>query len=293
MKVACVQFRSTDDPWLNLLRVNDFVVEASAQGCELVCFPENVFYRGPKKSAGFSREDLYLSLDAEARLVPSSAFSCALAQFAESWKIHVSLGSVLERASEAKTLPFNSHWVVQPSGQIAAYRKIHLFDYDSNDERKYRESTEVQPGYESVSVGLGTHRVGLAICYDLRFPELFRLLTLKHGTSALLLPAAFTHETGLAHWHVMLRSRAVENLSYVIASGQWGTHVDSSGHTLKCFGHSLVVDPWGRIVAEASGEGDELLVVDLDWESMLQRRSQLPALQSARLFQEISFDSST
>jgi nitrilase len=199
-----------------------------------------------------------------------------------SWEIAVSLGSVLEVGSGSK-LPWNSHWIIKAHrSSIEAYRKIHLFDYAGSTAR-YHESNDVQAGEHIQSVSIGALRAGLSICYDLRFPELYRHLALLQGAQILLVPSAFTRETGEAHWHTLLRSRAIENLSFVAAAAQWGSHRNSQGQELFCYGHSLVVDPWGRVLAEAPGQGDALLVVDLELDELRRSRERLPSLSSVRL----------
>jgi deaminated glutathione amidase len=297
MKIGIVQMQSGDDPWLNLWVVQNFVEEAVAKGCELVCFPENVFYRGPRKTAFHKREDTYLELK-DHKIVANSAFSKAVADFVSAWPIAVSLGSVLQKSAMPHLPPpfhenpHNSHWMVHAGGYVEAYHKIHLFNFDSNV-GSYNESSDVVPGTQPLSVLCGQYRIGLSICYDLRFPELYRVLTLKHKTEVLLVPAAFTKKTGEAHWHSLLRARAIENLSYVIAPAQWGTHLDSKGQTLYCYGHSLAYDPWGNTLVEAPAEGDCLLTVEVSKSPLLEVRSSLPALQSASLFQGMFLSSST
>lgn len=289
MKVGIVQMCSGQDPWLNLWQVQDFVEEAVAKGCDLVCFPENVFYRGPKKVSGFSRDEIFLEL-VDHRLAPNNPFSRSLADFISGWPIAVSLGSVLQKTSTDplpapfRENPHNSHWMVHPGGYIESYHKIHLFNYES-DAGTYEESADVVPGTQPTAVRCGEYRIGLSICYDLRFPELYRVLTLKHKTEVLLVPAAFTRQTGAAHWHSLLRARAIENLSYVIAPAQWGPHTNTKGQNLWTYGHALAYDPWGELIIDGPAEGDALLTVDLSKEPLMEARSKLPALQSASLFQ--------
>jgi len=286
MRIGVAQIQSGADPYRNLLLMRAFIDESLSKKVELLCFPENLLYRGPKKSADYLREDVFLERDAQGRLVQNSPFSRALAEMLEGISLTLSLGSVFEKATH-DARPFNSHWVRRPDGIIHSYSKIHLFDYDSNA-GLYRESAECLSGNSPKLVQVNDWNVGLSICYDLRFPELFRELTLRHKAELLLVPAAFTRSTGEAHWHSLLRARAIENLSFVAAAGQWGSHLDSHGQKLYCFGHSLIISPWGEIIAEGPREGDALLVADLDRSDLLNRRSQLPALQSAKLFQGMS-----
>jgi predicted amidohydrolase len=283
MKVGIGQIRSGSDPWLNLALVAAFLEEARDQRCELVCFPENVLYRGPKVRAdGGGREEAYLKLDSEGRIDRSTSFGRSVAEVLEAAPCTVSLGSVLELAGG--TLPYNSHWVVGRDGRVLSYKKIHLFIYESaTGGGSYREASEVHAGSETVVAPVGEFHAGLSICFDLRFPELFRDLSVKKGADLLLIPAAFTRETGEAHWHTLQRARAVENLSFVVAAGQWGTHVDSKGQELWCYGHSLVVDPWGRVIADGPAEGDALVTAELDLAEVKRRRSSLPVFSSVSL----------
>jgi len=282
IKIAMVQMCSSDDPFENLLLVNDFVLEAQSQGASLVCFPENVFYRGPKKKEGFDRSHLYLSLDEKGQLETSSEFSRALKTFAESWQIAVSLGSVLELREDPE-MPYNSHFFVYPKGEkILSYRKVHLFKFHGS-ETLYEESRDIHPGESVLSVDLNGLKVGLSICFDLRFPELFRKLVLLDGAQLLLIPAAFAAETGRAHWHTLLRARSIENQSYVVASAQWGKHHDSRMQSCECYGHAVSYGPWGESLAELPEQGDALVCVSLDLSAQSKLRERLPALSSAKL----------
>ncbi len=162
--------------------------------------------------------------------------------------------------------------------QAACYRKIHLFDVKLPDRNEaYRESRSMYPGEDLVTVDTPIGRVGLSICYDLRFPEMYRLLV-DDGATVFTVPAAFTVVTGKAHWHVLLRARAIENLAYVIAPGQYGSHPDNR----STFGHSLIIDPWGRVLAEAV-EGSRHVVADIDPDLPARLRSEFPALTNRRL----------
>jgi predicted amidohydrolase len=281
LRVGVAQLRSSDDPWENLFLVDAFVREATERGCGLVCFPENVFYRGPKRGAGGERLAPAISLDASGRIKADGEFARALAEQAADWSIAVSLGSVLERSGDPLR-PYNSHCLLLPGGGVERYRKIHLFSFQGANV-SYDEGADVSAGEQPVVAQLADWRLGLSVCFDLRFPELYRELTLRHASDIILVPAAFTRETGSAHWHVLLRARAVENLSFVVAAGQWGEHRDSRCALHECYGHSLVIDPWGQILAEGPEEGDALLVTDLEEESLRTARSRLPALAMARL----------
>ncbi len=269
--------RSTEDPWQNLALIQAYTEEAAQKGAQIICFPENAFYRGPKSKMPI---DTILSLSGN-RIIESQDFSKAIAEWTRDLKIAVCLGSVPEKSQDPRR-PFNSHWFIQPGGSVSSYHKMHLFDF-AGSQATYRESDEMTRGSDLVSVPFGDFKVGLSICFDLRFPELFRHLTLNHRTNLLLVPAAFTRETGRAHWHTLLRARAVENLSYVCGIGQWGGHLNEKGQELFCYGHSLIYSPWGDLVAEAGEEGDALLIVDLDVKQVKSTRERLPALDCALL----------
>lgn len=286
MRVGVVQFQSSDDPWANLLAVQSFVEEAVSQKCDLVCFPENIFFRGSKKNL---TDEFVLRLTPESMahsqtmgpqiIEPHSDFSFTLKSFAESWPIHVSLGSVLQKSADPHR-PYNSHWAVLPEGAgVLSYHKIHLFEFEAGP-ISYKESDTISPGMHTATVDVRGWRFGLSICYDLRFPELYRALVLDKGAEALLMPAAFTRETGEVHWHALLKARAIENLSYVIAPAQWGGHCNDRGQQLFCYGEAVVYGPWGELICRAAGEGDGFLTVDLDKAYLQKRREQLPSLKN-------------
>lgn len=284
MRIGLGQLRSGSDPWLNLALVAAQLEEARREKCDLVSFPENVLYRGPKtRPDGGGRTEAYLSLDLKGRIARTSSLGRELSDVLAHFPGTVSLGSVFEIA-DGDTLPYNSHWLVHPEGFVRSYKKIHLFAYESpTGGGSYKESSEVHAGRETVVEDVGDFHVGLSICFDLRFPELFRDLTVKKGANLLLIPAAFTRETGEAHWHTLQRARAIENLSFVASAGQWGSHVDSKGQELWCYGHSLIIDPWGRVLAEGPAEGDALVVADVDPTEIARRRASLPVFNSVTL----------
>jgi predicted amidohydrolase len=277
MKVALAQICSSDDPWENLFLVQSLTLEAAEKGAGLVCFPENVFFRGPKSKL---TSDFVLSLSGN-RLIESSDFSKAVGEWFRSLPCAVSLGSVPER-SDDPAKPYNSHWFVDLEGRVQSYHKIHLFDFVGS-QAVYKESDEMSRGKDLVSVDFEGFHLGLSICFDLRFAELFRKLVLQHRANVLLVPAAFTRETGRAHWHTLLRARAIENLSYVIGIGQWGSHQNEKGQELWCYGNSVVYAPWGEQLVVADEEGSALLFVDLELQRLSEAREKLPALDLAVL----------
>jgi predicted amidohydrolase len=169
-------------------------------------------------------------------------------------------------------------------GKIASYDKIHMFDVDLDNGESWRESAAYEPGTEAVVVELPIGRIGLAVCYDLRFPQLFRAEALA-GADVLTVPAAFTRQTGEAHWHALLRARAIENGAWVIAAAQGGLHEDGR----ETYGYSLVVDPWGRIVAELANNEPGILYAQIDPVASRQARAKIPNLKNARDFEVATY----
>jgi deaminated glutathione amidase len=274
LRVACVQMNTRGDAAANRRTAAAFVEAAAAAGARLVALPETWAYKG-------SREGILAS--AESVDGPSNA---ALAQQAARLGIFVLAGSIYE-PSPVPGHVFNTSALFGPDGgRLAVYRKIHLFDLTA-DTTVYRESDVVSPGTELITVEIDAGSaettapaapvtLGLTICYDLRFPELYRSLTLR-GAEILCVPSAFTAFTGAAHWEVLLRARAVENGCFVIAPGQVGEHLPGRG----CFGHSMIVDPWGVVLAEVQ-DGAGFCVADLDLGRIAEVRAQIPSLQHRR-----------
>ncbi len=267
MWVAAVQLNSTPDMEQNLRRARALIEEAAGRGARLVALPEHFAYLGPEDRHPPSAQPLNGPLTAE------------FGELAKRLEIFLLLGSFPELVAPGEQL-YNTSVLLGPEGQIlAAYRKIHLFDVDLPGGPNYQESQFIQPGSEVVVAPLpGTpFTAGLAICYDLRFPELFRSLTAL-GADLILLPAAFTLTTGRDHWEVLVRARAIENLSYVVAPAQYGQH--SPGR--RSYGRSLIVDPWGLILAQAP-DGEEIIYARLDHDRLKRLRRELPCLHHRRL----------
>jgi nitrilase len=252
----------------NLELAGELLGEAARKGCELVVLPEN-FALMPERGRDKAKY-------AEQR--GSGPIQDFLAATAEDLGLWVVAGSI-PLASPERERVYGGCLVFDDSGRTqAVYRKIHLFDVDLPDrEESYRESYSMYPGDDPVSVDTPIGRVGLTICYDLRFPELFRTLV-DEGATFFTVPAAFTVTTGEAHWHTLLRARAIENLSYVIAPGQFGIHPDSR----ETYGHSLIVDPWGRVLAEKAA-GNGTVIAEIDPAEISGMRERFPALANRRL----------
>jgi len=252
----------------NLDLASALLREARSDGCKLAVLPEN-FALMPKQGRDKAR---HAENPGEG---PIQAFLSETAAELEFWIIAGSMPLVSPESERV----YGACLVVDDDGRTRViYRKIHLFDVDLPDrEESYRESHSMYPGDEPVTVMTPAGRVGVTICYDLRFPELYRALV-DDGASVFTVPAAFTAVTGKAHWHTLLRARAIENLAYVIAPGQFGTHPDGR----ETFGHSLIIDPWGQIIAEQA-EGNCVVAADIDQEEPAKLRERFPALANRRL----------
>jgi len=254
----------------NLTLAETLLDEAAQDGCQLAVLPEN-FALMPERGKDKAR---YAEHPGEG---PIQDFLADAARRHGLWIVAGSMPLVSPASAEERV--FGACPVYDASGQPQAlYRKIHLFDVDLVDRQEsYRESNSMYPGDEVVVVDSPCGRIGLTICYDLRFPEMFRRLVDK-GATVFTVPAAFTVTTGEAHWHTLLRARAIENLAYVIAPGQYGRHPDNR----STFGHSLICDPWGRILAERA-TGNCVVAADIDPELPARLRSEFPALDNRRL----------
>jgi predicted amidohydrolase len=271
LRVACVQMNTRDDVAANVGAATALVEAAAAAGARLVALPETWAYKGHREG---------IRASAEAVDGPSNA---ALAQLAGRLGIFVLAGSIYEPSPRPGRV-FNTSALFGPHGDLlAAYRKIHLFDVTAGT-KVYSESDDVTPGADLVTAEIdvgssdsaATVTLGLTICYDLRFPELYRSLALR-GAQILCVPSAFTAYTGAAHWEVLLRARAVENGCFVIAPGQVGEHLPGRA----CFGHSMIVDPWGAVLAEVQ-DGIGFCIADLDLGRLAEVRAQIPSLQNRR-----------
>jgi len=266
-KAACVQLRSSDDVAENIRVTSEFVREAKSRGAQFIATPENTTLMAPDGGAKLAR-----SYDEEHD--PALPAFRALAEELGIWLL---VGSLAIKVSETKTA--NRQFLIDPKGRITArYSKIHLFDVDLPSGEKYRESNTVAGGGEAVLADTPWGKIGLTICYDMRFPQLYRTLAQK-GAFLLTAPSAFTETTGKAHWHILLRARAIENGAYVLAPAQGGTHANGR----KTYGHSLIVAPWGEILAEGGVEPGVILA-DIDPAAVTDARARVPSLQHDRAF---------
>ena len=268
MRVAAIQMNSGPDVAVNLQLAERLLADAAADGCSLAVLPEN-FALMPNKSRD---KALYAEQPGSG---PIQAFLAATAQRLRLWIVGGSMPFVSPEAQRV----FGACPVYASDGkQRAVYRKIHLFDVKLPDsEESYQESWSMYPGDEPVIVTTPAGRIGLTICYDVRFPELYRRLV-DDGATVFTVPAAFTKVTGAAHWHTLLRARAIENLAYVIAPGQYGEHADNR----NTYGHSMIIDPWGRVLAEQAA-GNCHVAAEIDPDLPAKLRSEFPALSNRRL----------
>jgi predicted amidohydrolase len=267
-RIALVQNCAERDMAPSIAALEPMIRAAAKEGAHLIQLPEVAHMLEPDNAAVLAKT----RLEAED---PGLARFRALAAELKRW---ILVGSLFIR-EKGRDKVVNRSFVLDPDGRIVArYDKIHLFDVELKDGQTYRESATVEPGAKAVLVDLPWGRLGLSVCYDLRFPHLYRALT-QGGASMLAIPAAFTYKTGQAHWHVLVRARAIENGAFVFAATQCGTHAEGR----RTFGHSLVVDPWGEVLVDA---GDQVGVVtaDIDLAKVDAVRRMIPSLQHDRPF---------
>ena len=265
---ALLQMRSGTDIGRNVKTFSTMVREAAANGATYV--------QSPEMTGALVRDRVALKTmlkDEAADPVAASA-----SELARSLGIHVHVGSTAIAAEGGKVA--NRAFLFGPDGaKIATYDKIHMFDVDLDNGESWRESATYEPGKRTVIAELPFARLGLAVCYDLRFPQLFRAQALA-GADVLTVPAAFTRQTGQAHWHVLLRARAIENGAWVLAAAQGGAHEDGR----ETFGHSIAIDPWGQAVAEAEGDEPGIVYAQVDPAASVEARKKIPNLRNAREF---------
>ena len=262
MQVAAVQMRCSGDRTDDLERAASLVADAAAQGASLVVLPELFASLGRTTAMRDAAEPFDGPTLAWARRL-ASASSCALVP-----------GSFVERDGDQL---FNTTCLIDSTGEVRAiYRKIHLFDVDV-DGATSRESDTFSAGDSTTVADLGGTGIGLTICYDLRFPEVFRIEALN-GARIIAVPSAFTAATGHDHWELLLRARAVENQLAIVAAAQWGTSPDGTPR----HGHALIIDAWGRVLADAGADGDAVVIADVDPQSIDDIRRRLPSLANRR-----------
>jgi predicted amidohydrolase len=267
-RVAVVQLNSQDDVAENLARVRSLVEQAAKAGAQLVVLPENFAFMGEEAK----KREIAERLDGA---FPGPILG-ALSESARREGVWIVAGGMPE-ASDDPARPYNTSVAIDPEGAIAAtYRKVHLFDVSLADGTTLRESAATMAGAEPVTCEVDGVRLGMTICYDLRFPELYRKLV-EQGARIVTVPSAFTLTTGKDHWHVLLRARAIENQVYVLAPAQHGKHPKGR----VTYGKSLVVDPWGEVVAQCS-EGESFAMASIDLAYQDRVRNALPSLVHRR-----------
>jgi len=267
LRVAAVQLSSQDVVAENLERVAALVARAAKAGAELVVLPENFAYMGSDAGKRQAAEPLS---------APDAPIQRAIRALARRQGVTIVAGGFPEKSDDADR-PFNTSLVIDTQGEIvAAYRKIHLFDVDLGSAGQIRESTSTTAGTETIVTSLKGFGVGLSICYDLRFPELYRALV-DRGAEILTVPAAFTLHTGKDHWHPLLKARAIESQCYVVAAAQWGRHPEGR----MTYGHALVADPWGTVIADAS-DGPGLAIGAVQRTFLNDVRAKIPCLTHRR-----------
>lgn len=267
-RAAAVQMCSGTDPGANIDSMQRLVREAAREGAVYVQTPEMT------GALQRNREALALILRRE----HDDPVVAAARELAAELRIHLHLGSTAIDRGDGFIA--NRGYLFGPAGEIfVRYDKIHMFDVDLDNGESWRESAVYCPGGEVKTASLPFAELGFAICYDVRFPELFRMQAVS-GVEVMSLPAAFTRQTGEAHWHVLLRARAIENGMFLVAAAQGGVHEDGR----ETFGHSIIVDPWGKVLAEAGPKGETVIIADIDREAVQTARSRIPNLKNARAF---------
>lgn len=265
---AAVQLQSTSDTERNLHTAERLIRRAARYGAQLVATPENTEFLGPHDQKVQRAETL------------DGPVCTMFAGLARELQVHLLLGSFAERAPSDPTRCHNTSVLFDPQGQrVGVYRKIHLFDVDIGQDVSFQESRTVVPGTEVVTADTSLGRFGLSVCYDLRFPELYRGLR-DQGASMLTIPSAFTLATGKDHWESLVRARAIETQCFVVAPGQWGRHDD--GGLRQSWGHSMIVDPWGHAVGMAS-DGPGLALAEIHIDQVEAVRRAIPLASHRRL----------
>jgi predicted amidohydrolase len=273
LRVALLQTCSGDDPQANLAQVRTMIADAVAQGAQFVLTPEVTNC----VSSSRSHQQSVLRLEEDDETLPALQ---ATAREAGIWLL---IGSLALKTHDADGRFANRSFLISPQGEITArYDKIHMFDVQVSDTETYRESAGYRPGDRAVLAETDFAPVGLTICYDIRFPHLFRQLA-QAGAQILTIPAAFSPVTGAAHWEPLMRARAIETGCFVLAPAQTGAHPTSRGKPRQTYGHSMVIAPWGEILLNA-GTQPGVYLVDLELENVAQARGRVPSLFHDRPF---------
>ncbi|HXZ01972.1 MAG TPA: carbon-nitrogen hydrolase family protein [Stellaceae bacterium] len=266
-KAACIQLSSAREVEPNILAASALIRAARDEGADLIMTPEVSDMMEPRRTERV----------AKAKDEASHAMLAAFRDLARETGAWLLLGSAVVRREDGDERLANRSFLIAPDGAIAArYDKIHMFDVELAGGESYRESNAFRPGEAAVLAPLPWGMLGMTICYDLRFPHLYRALA-QAGADFLSIPSAFTVPTGRAHWHVLMRARAIENGAFVFAPAQWGEHAEGR----KTYGHSLIVAPWGEILAEAE-DGTGYIIAEIDPAAIADARRAVPALRHDR-----------
>lgn len=267
MKTALIQLNSSDNPTQNLLQTRALIADAAGQGARFVLTPEvtncvSASRRHQSDVLQPEQEDITLA---------------SLREQAAELGIWLLIGSLALKTDDADGRFANRSFLISPEGAVTArYDKIHMFDVDVSKTETYRESAGYRPGDRSVLTQVEDLNLGMTICYDVRFPHLYRRLA-KAGAGVMSVPSAFSPVTGAAHWEVLLRARAIENGCYILAPAQTGAHMSQAGKARETYGHSLAIDPWGRIIA-AADDTPGIIIIDLDPAEVAKARGRIPSL---------------
>jgi len=265
LRVACIQTNSKSDPNINIKEVSSLICEAKSDGAELITTPEVVGMLEPNREKALDK----------AQAENDHSVLREFRNLSKDLSIWLLIGSISIKLSDSKLA--NRSFLINPAGQIIArYTKIHMFDVEVNDGSTYKESTTYQPGTSACLARTPWGLVGLTICYDIRFPALYRDLA-KAGARIIFIPSAFTEVTGEAHWHVLQRARAIENGCFIVSAAQTGIHEQKR----KTFGHSIIIDPWGNVLAEAD-KSVGFIIADLDLNLVNDARNKIPSLSHDR-----------
>lgn len=266
--IAALQMCSGTDPVRNVETMRRLVREAAAKGA--------VYVQTPEMTGALQRDRA--GLRAILRGEDDDLVVAAAAELASELGIHVHVGSTAIALADGKVA--NRGFLFGPDGaKICSYDKIHMFDVDLDNGESWRESAVYSPGAVARMADLPFAKLGFAICYDVRFPELFKTQA-QAGAEIISVPAAFTRQTGEAHWEILLRARAIENGVYIIAAAQAGVHEDGR----ETFGHSIIIDPWGRVLASAGGIGEAVVLADVDIAAVKAAHDKIPNLRNGRAF---------
>lgn len=268
VKIACIQMTTARDPADNVPVIEARLRKAAAQGATLIALPETCVFMERGRTAMQAR--LTAQKD-NPQLKQLAALTAELG-------VHVLIGSMVLAADDGDRAVNRSVLIGPDGATVAHYDKLHMFDVTLANGESHAESASYQPGERLAIADLGAARLGLSICYDVRFPTLYRRLA-QAGADIISVPSAFTRPTGMAHWHVLLRARAIETGCFIIAPAQVGAHENGR----ETYGHSLIIDPWGHVLAEA-GVGDDMIMAKLDLSLVGKARAQIPALQHGRAF---------